>query len=291
MILGRRRYTSVSGRGLSQQRWSFGKPIDRTLAGIAVLYLLVAAVLPILAILLVSLLPYWKPDFTLAELSVQNYVDVFRSMNFVEALVNSFKLSGISVVVIIAVALLISIVRARSRSRMGQALYVAGNLPLGVPGVVLGLGALILFTTGGLPLYGTLLGLILAYIIHHLPLALRNVDPIVHQLGHELEEAARVAGAGETRVLKDVTLPLVLPGITAAAAVTMILMLREFPMSALLSTPTTKVLSVYLVNSFENGVFPQVAAMAMGLSLISMIGVIFLQWINHRVKFGRGART
>lgn len=287
MILGRRRSASLGGRGLSQQRWSFGRTMDRALAGIAVLYLVVSALLPLLAILLVSVLPYWKPQFSIAEFTVRHYVRVFGSGNFLDAALNSVKLAAIGVVAVIVISLLISIVRARTRSRIGQLLYVVGNLPLGVPGVVLGLGALILFTTGPIPLYGTLTGLVLAYVIHHLPMALRNIDPIVHQVGKELEEAARVTGAGETRVLADVTIPLVLPGITAAAAVTMILMLREFPMSALLSTPSTKVLSVYLVNSFENGVFPQVAAMAIGLSLVSMLGVIALQVLRSRVKFGK----
>jgi len=287
LILGRRRYTSVGGRGLSQQRWSFGRVADRVMAGLAVFYLLVAAVLPTLAILLVSILPYWNPDFSVSDFTTRHYIKVFNQGNFLDAALNSLGLATIGVVAVIAISLLISLVRARTRGRIGQALYLAGNLPLGVPGVVLGLGALILFTTGPIPLYGTLTALILAYIIHHLPMGLRNIDPIVHQVGRELEEAARINGAGERRVLTDVTLPLVLPGILAAAAVTMILMLREFPMSALLSTPTTKVLSVFLVNSFENGVFPQVAAMAMGLSLASMIGVIFLQWIGRRVKFGK----
>lgn len=287
LILGRRRYTSVGGRGLSQQRWSFGKVTDRVLAGFAVAYLVVAAVLPTLAILLVSVLPYWRPDFSIADFTTRHYVRVFNSGSFLDAAWNSLWLAGTGVIAVVLLSLLISLVRARTRSRIGQALYVVGNLPLGIPGVVLGLGALILFTTGGVPLYGTLTALVLAYIVHFLPLGLRNIDPIVHQVGKELEEAARVNGAGEGRVLKDITIPLVLPGILAAAAVTMILMLREFPLSALLATPTTKVLSVFLVNSFENGVFPQVAAMAMGLSLVSMIGVLFLQWVGRRVKFGK----
>jgi len=292
LILGRRRYASVGGRGLTQQRWSFGRGVDRALAGLAVLYLLVAAVLPACAILLVSILPYWKPDFSIAEFTTRHYVRVFNSGNFLEAARNSAGLAAVGVMGVVVLGLVISLARARSRGRLGQMLYIAGNLPLGVPGVVLGLGALILYTTGGLPLYGTLAGLVLAYVIHHLPMGLRNIDPVVHQVGRELEEAARVNGAGEARVLRDVTVPLVLPGILAAAAVTMILMLREFPMSALLATPTTKVLSVYLVNSFENGVFPQVAAMAMGLSAASMLGVVFLQWIGRRVRFGqRGARN
>lgn len=287
LILGRRRYTAVGGRGLTQHKWSFGRTTDRILAAGAVLYLLVAAVLPVLAILLVSVLPYWKPEFSVSEFTLRHYVRVFNAGNFLDAAWNSAWLAGMGVLIVIAVSLLISLVRARTRSRVGQALYVAGNLPLGIPGVVLGLGALILFTTGGVPLYGSLLGLVLAYAVHFLPMGLRNIDPIVHQVGQELEEAARINGARESRVLFDVTLPLVLPGILAAAAVTAILMLREFPLSALLATPGTKVLSVFLVNSFENGVFPQVAAMAMGLSAASLIGVVFLQWIGRQVRFGK----
>lgn len=285
-ILGNRQYTSVGGRGLSQQKWSLGLFTDGVLAALAVLYLIVSVVLPTMAILLVSFLPFWKPVFKLSELTVRNYADLFKSSNFIAAMGNSLYLAAVGTVAIICISLLISLTQARYRSRIGQALHLIGNLPLGVPGVVLGLGALILFTSGPIPLYGTIWALILAYIVHFLPLGMRNIDPVVQQVGASLEEAARTSGANPARVLLDVTLPLILPGIIAAAAVSMILIMREFPISSLLSTPTVKVVSVYLVNSFENGVFSQVAAMAVVLSIASMIGVVTFQLLGRRVRFG-----
>ena len=41
-----------------------------------------------------------------------------------------------AIAAVLAISLLVSLVRARTRGRLGQALYMAGNLPLGVPGVV-----------------------------------------------------------------------------------------------------------------------------------------------------------
>lgn len=286
MILRGRRFTSVAGRGLTAARWSFGRAGDRILAGLAVGYVMVSAILPMAAILLVSLLPFWKPNFSITDFTIRHYSQVFRNRGFLDGLTNSVQISAICVMTILVGATLISLYRSANRRLPGRALYVVGNLPLGVPGLVLGLGALIAYTSGPLPLYGTTIGLIFAYIVHFLPLGLRNIDPVVRQVGDELQEAARVSGAGWARSIFDVSLPMILPGITAAAAVTFILMLREFPMSALLATPANKVVSVYLVDSFENGVFSQVASMAMLLSIFSMVGVILFQAINRRVRFG-----
>jgi iron(III) transport system permease protein len=285
-ILGRRRYTSVAGRGLSQRTWSFGRVTDRVLKAMAVGYLLASTILPLSAILLVSFQPFWKPDFVLGDLTLDNYVDLFNSSNFRAGLSNSLRLALASAVAIVLLALIISIVRSRMRDRLGEGLYVVGNVPLGIPGVVFGLGLLIVFINGPFRLYGTLLALGLAYVLHFLPLGIRNIDPVVRQVGYELQEAASVSGAQPWRVIKDVTIPLVMPGITAAASLVLILVLREFPMSALLSTPTTKVVSVYLVDTFENGVFPQVAAMAVGLSVVSILAVLVFQWVNRKVRFG-----
>ena len=67
-----RRFTSVAGRGLTAARWSFGRAGDRILAGLAVGYVMVSAILPMAAILLVSLLPFWKPNFSITDFTIRH---------------------------------------------------------------------------------------------------------------------------------------------------------------------------------------------------------------------------
>lgn len=289
-VLGRRRFTSLGGRGLSARRWTFGRRADHALEWLAVGYLLVSTVLPVGAIVLVSFQPFWKPEVRLGDLTVRHYGEMLNSSNFLSGLGNSLRLAVIGALVVVVLSLAISLLRNRVGGRTGQALYMVANLPLGIPGIVFGLGLLIVFT-GPVALYGTLGALAAAYVLHFLPMGLRNIDPVVRQVGQELEEAATVSGAGRGRVLKDVTLPMVFPGVSAAAAITAILILREFPMSSLLATPTTKVASVYIVDTFENGVFPQVAVMAIVLSVVSLIGVAALQYANSRIRFSSRSRS
>lgn len=283
-ILGRRRFTSAGGKGLAQRHWTLGRRTDRLLEAVGIIYLLVSAVLPLAAILLVSLLPYWTPRFKLSDLTLRNYAGMFRSPNLRDALANSLELAGLGCLAVALISLAVSLVQTRSRSRLGKLLYLVGNLPFGIPDIVLGLGLLIVFSSGPVGLYGSLTALFLAYVIRFLPYGLRNVGPAVSQVAPELEEAARIAGSNRIRVLTDVTIPMVLPAVTGAAAIAFVVMLREYPMSALLSTPTHQVVSVYLVDNYENGVFGSVAVLAIGLSAVSFAGVTIFQIINSRVR-------
>ena len=165
--------------------------------------------------------------------------------------------------------------------------YFFANLPLGFPNVLLGLGFLLAFIRPPLVLYGTIWILIIAYVVAFMPIAIRNIGPVFQQVGKELEEAARVSGASKGLTLAKITMPLVAPGLTSSAALLFILIFREFPIAAFISTPRVNVISMSLLNLTSGGQWAQAAALSLILASVSIFGVVFANVIASRFELIR----
>jgi iron(III) transport system permease protein len=268
------RWTTVSGRGSGVRNISFGRKIDRTFKGATYAYFLLAGVAPFLAILTVSLLTYWRPDITFHNLVLSNYQQVWADPLTRAGATTSLKLAIGCTLIALAVALLVVILIARVGGTAAKLAYFFANLPLGLPLVLLGLAFLVAFISGPVVLYGTIWLLVLAYSVAFLPVAIRNIGPLFQQIGKDIEEAAAVCGATWFRSMRKITLPLLMPGVASSAALLFMLIFREFPIAAFVSTPTTNVISMSLVSYNTDGEWPYVAVIALFLSVVSIVALV-----------------
>ena len=83
-------------------------------------------------------------------------------------------------------------------------------------------------------LYGTVLVLLIAYLIHFLPVALQGMESTLHQLTPNLEEAARSLGSRSLRTFRTVTFPLVRGGFLSAWILVFVQCMKELPATLLL---------------------------------------------------------
>jgi iron(III) transport system permease protein len=146
------------------------------------------------------------------------------------------------------------------------------SLPLAVPGIVLGVALLIVYVRLPVPIYGTIWILFLAYFTRFMPYGLRYAAAAVHQVGAELEEAARMSGARWGQALRRITLPLLVPGLVAGWLYVAIVSLRELSSSILLYSPGTDVLAVRIFQLYEAGSFGELAAL--GVVMVLVLGVL-----------------
>ena len=105
-----------------------------------------------------------------------------------------------------------------------------------------------------LPIYGTLLIILLAYTGRYVPLGVRSANAAFRQIDPSLEETARVTGAGWLRTFRSVTLPLARPGLFAGLAPR----LRAGAPGAVAprscsSAPASITLAVAVYNLYETG--------------------------------------
>jgi len=146
------------------------------------------------------------------------------------------------------------------------------SLPLGIPGIILGLGFLILAIRT--PLYSTLSIILIAYIARFFPFATRTVAAMLLAINPELEQSARASGASWLQTMRYVLVPLLLPAIIAAWLMLFVIFIRELGATILLYAQGTETISVVLVILSEHG-STYVAALAI-IQLVMLLGAFLL---------------
>lgn len=170
----------------------------------------------------------------------------------------------------------------------GSAIIDALSLmPAALPGVVVGVGQILLWNQPFWPLspYNTWFMLLLSYCCLLLPWPVRYVGSALRQLGANLEPAARVHGASSWQALRLIVLPLVFPALLAAMLMVFAVASRELVTSLLLAPAGTQTVAVFIWRQFEQGSVGQGMAMAsltlfVGLAL--MLSALALMQRNTR---------
>lgn len=140
-------------------------------------------------------------------------------------------------------ALPISILSVRHPSRTATVIERATYLPFALPGIVVALSLIVLSIHYFPALYGTTQLLIVAYAILSLPLALVATRAALAQAPPVHEEVARSLGCGPLQAMIRVTLPRILPGLGAAAALVFLATVTELTATLLLAPIGTQTLA------------------------------------------------
>lgn len=155
-----------------------------------------------------------------------NYVDAWRQAGLATGFVNSFVIVAGTVFGVLVVSWFAAYALARLRVAGEQAvvtyLLLIGALPMQLFLVPL------FYLWTSLHLYDRQVGLILIYVALFSPFATLLLRSFMLTLPVELEEAARIDGAGELTIAARVVLPNVLPGVLTVALVTAISAYNEF---------------------------------------------------------------
>ena len=271
------RFTLLGGKGSAATTFALGR-LRYPLAALAFGFALCSSVFPLLAVGSMAFMKYWAPSaFSLGNLTLKNfryvlfeYPQVWPSAQHSLAL----ALLGATGSVLLAIALAWYV--NRSRGRLAGALEYAIVLPLGIPGIALGIGILSawILVPGGL--YGTLWILLLAYITAHLPVAMQFVSSALHRIHTELEDASRVAGRSPLATVWRIDLPLMRPALIGCWLLMYVVILREISLVILLYNPATVVLSVGLMDVWSSGFYPELAVYSLLLMVLGLLPVALL---------------
>jgi iron(III) transport system permease protein len=153
---------------------------------------------------------------------------------FLGFIFNSLSLSGLAATGAILIGTPLAYLATRSPSRLNAMLVQAAYAGYVLPGPVAALALLVLFSHLFPFWYGTVLILVIAYILHFLPAGLQTMEPALQQVTPNLEEAARSLGLSPAETIKKVTLPLVRGGFIAAWVLMFLQSMKELPATLLL---------------------------------------------------------
>jgi len=252
-----------------------GRPSRLAVAGI-VLYSLVALALPLGALTIVSLSPFWSGSIDVGAFTLGNFRQVFTESGITDAIVNSLTISVISVAIALPVGFVAAtmLLKGRRFPVIRAAVDFIVAMPLGIPAVVFGAGFLLTYSREPFMLYGTREVIVLVYVTLMLPFTTRMQLSGMVALGDAYQEASRTSGAGPVRTTTEIMLPLLRPTIAGAAALMFVLLTHEFTASLLVRSPTTQVMGTILFDYWGNGSYPLVAAIALIMTLVTATGVV-----------------
>jgi iron(III) transport system permease protein len=250
----------------------------------------ISVFLPLLAILLVAFSPYWNGDLTAIEFTMRHVESGLGNPEVVSSVITSATTSLAAVWIALPLGFIAALAmtgpfRAPRIAQYG--LDLSFLAPLAVPRAVLGLVVLYVFLQPPFNLYGTYTLFIVGYVFVALPFALRAQHASLVSVNASLFEAARVSGAGKLRTIFQIAVPLTRSGMTAAATMMMVILSHDFAVSIMVRSPGNHVMGTLLYEYWDNGVYPQVAVMALIVTFVTSIGLGITLWVGGRSALER----
>ncbi|MYZ47600.1 ABC transporter permease [Propylenella binzhouense] len=279
-MLGRRSYTTIGGKGAQPRRFRLGR-LRWAIFAACLAYLMLAVALPYAAIFLSSIRTIWTADFRWDQWTLENYRWVFFDYPITQrALVNSLFLAVVGASVTMLLCAVISFLSLRTRLPGRRALDYLSMVPMGFPGVVLAFGLLHAWIHPPVVLYGTIWILFAAYMTRYIPIGVRATSATLVQIHPELEESSLSSGANWFQTFKNVTLPLLKPGMLAGWILLFIAFSRELSASILLYSPRLEVLSVAIYDLLLGGEFRALSALAFLQIGMALAMLALAKWVS-----------
>jgi putative spermidine/putrescine transport system permease protein len=230
------------------------------LLGWYVLAMLAFLALPILVVIPSAFSQNVSLTFPPQGLSLRWFQNVVDQPDFVRSFWVSVAVAALASAGALVVGTLAAVALVRGRFPGREGIGVVFLMPLIFPAIVFGV-AMVMFL-GPLRLTRTMSGLVMAHLVVTLPYTVRTIAATLHGVDRALEESAETLGAPPWRTFWHVTLPLLRPGIIAAATFALIISFDEFTVSLFLTGPDLMTLPLQIYYYTEFTIDPTIAAIS-----------------------------
>jgi spermidine/putrescine transport system permease protein len=212
-------------------------------------------------------LEYWQNAFAIEELN--------------DAMLTSLKLAALSTVISTAIGTLMALALVRYRFFGRRASNLLIVLPMAAPEIVIGAALLSMFV-----IYSVALGfttLLIAHVMFSISFVVVVVRPRLIGFDRSIEEAAADLGATPFETFRFVTLPLLWPGVMAAALLAFALSIDDFVISNF-NSGTTVTFPLYIFGAAQRGIPVEVNVIATILFAVTVLAMIFTIWQQARAE-------
>ncbi|MCP4335793.1 MAG: ABC transporter permease subunit [Gammaproteobacteria bacterium] len=248
--------------------------------GIAFLYI------PIFLLIVYSfnaskIVPVW------GGFSTRWYGVLFESEEIWSAVALSLKIASVNACFATLLGTLAGLALVRFGSFKGRTLFSGMiSAPLVMPEVITGLSLLLLFITLkefiGWPDSRGFNTITIAHITFSMAYVAVIIQSRLAGMAQDLEEAAEDLGAKPFRILIDITLPLLAPGMVAGWLLAFTLSLDDLIIASFVSGPGAVTLPMLIYSRVKLGLRPDINALATIIILAVAIGVLLAAWIMFR---------
>lgn len=238
------------------------------------------------------------PVLQLVAWSLETLATDRLSSDLGQAVVSTLLLALAAAAVAICTATLVAYGQRVAPSRVGNAAARLATVGYAVPGAVIAVAIYVPLvwldrrliavaqtwfgTAIGLLFTGTVLGLIGAYVVRFHAQAYFAVESRMGRVAPNLDDAARALGADRTRVLTDVHVPLLWPGVLTAALLVVVEVVKELPATALLRPLGRDTLAIVAWEATKDSRYDAAALPALLIVLVGLVPVILLVRLSRR---------
>jgi len=254
----------------------------------------------LIAICLVSLpllLGFLIPSAQLVIWAAEN-ASQFLDLAFWQLLWNTVMLAGITALIALSLAILVAYAHRLNQTRFTKLAKRIVGLGYAIPGLVIAVGTLIPLAyfdnsldawmranTGfstGLLISGTLVALVIAYLVRFLAVALNSVESGLGSVRPNMDQAARSLGLSPFQVLKQVHLPLMRSSLFTGLLIVFVDVMKELPATLVLKPFNFNTLAVRAYELASDERLADAALPSIAIVLAGLIPVIVLS------RLGRG---
>lgn len=287
-LVGDKEVTSVTGKPAENMGATLGIAAFPVVMAMALTGFL-AVGLPGLSMAVTGVMSTLSGGLTWSNVTSQHYLALFSQQgDALSALGTSLSLALGASLITGLLGLLISWLVVVRQIKGRSVLDALSLLPAALPGIVVGVGLILLWNRTFWPVspYNSWAILLLSYCCLLMPWPVRYITSALRQLGENLEPAARVHGASALQALRFIVMPLVFPAMLAAMLMVFAIASRELVTSLLLSPAGTQTVAVFIWRQFEQGSVGQGMAMAT-LTLLAGL-ILMLSALAIMQRKGRG---
>lgn len=278
-----KQFTTVTGSGYSTRPINLGIwrwPVTLT----CVAFLLVTLAAPLAFLVTGSFMRRYGFFQIRNPFTLSHWENVLGDPIFLPSLWNSLVIAtGTGVLVVLAYSIVAYVV-VRSKLATARLVDLLAWLPWAVPGILLSLGFLWLFLSTPLRtvLYGTSMGIIIALLIKDSPTSTQLFKAAYLQIGGDLEEAGKMAGATWPTIYRRIFLPLLAPSIVTIWLLTFASSLRDVSTTVLLYSPQSRPLSILMLEYSFTGELERGSAVGIIITLLVMLLMLASRWWGRR---------
>ena len=277
------RYQTITGKGFRPRILDLGAWRHLS-AAVLVMLFLVVAVIPLAMLVFTSFQPFYDGVnlAALGRLTLENYSVLLGPGSFRDAVVNTLVLGASTATIVVPFTALCAWLVVR-RVPGAAALDHLATLPLVFPAIILSVAFLDVFVNMPLPLYGTLLSVIIASTVRYMPYGMRYAFTGALQIHPDLEAAATISGAARAALFRRIVMPLLAATLVSSWLVVFLLSVQAVSLPLLLVGPGSEVMAVTLFELWQNGQVTELASMGVvWIALMTAVSTLFHMMTRHR---------
>ena len=288
-------YMSVSKAKTKIVKQKIHNPVVNVLVHIYAYALFIIYVMPVVLIVLFSFTD--SKSIALRQLSfssftLDNYKYLIESLSNYKPFVVSIVYSALAALIVGSIVVIACRLIQKNRGKkIFTVLEYSMMIPWLLPTTMIALGLMMTFNVQqpymfNQVLTGTLLILLIGYVIVKLPFTMRMTKAAFFGLDNALEDASKNLGAGELYTFRRVIFPVLLPTVMAIAALNFNGLLQDYDMSAFLYHPLNKTLGVQIKSLTDDMGNPNGLALTFVYAVLMMIiSAVVLYFV-----YGRGGK-